>query len=520
MAIELKMTVREIWNQPESVITKIKDWISSQRWSGLQNIKYFEVSIEDWIMFEKSDKYEIVGFVISINEGKKSKKNSKFLIYLPFIFYYDKNLIDLTPDIVIRNDYEHLFLKQAEYFPPYLNLIFNNMRDNIIMNTKKGKKLLFTSKDTKINSLLTDIKILDFKKGETTNFLLKISSNGEDFVLKCYKKVAYNPEPSFLMDLFHNGFENVIKPIALCEYQHSFLNPLYLISEFIKIEADLGLRYWNNLENYFHDTDFREVEQELSNLNEKLINLIIDFHQNSYNLEKINKKIEFYSRDDITFFKNAIKVIINNIYSNDSINKMKFHNKFLKKMQEMENIIDNLHIFIDWPKIRVHQDLHLGQILIEKESNKLIITDFEGDPNRPEIEKNKKDLIFRDLASIITAFLYIQLNKFKNHYSKQDFLEIYLQLDEIKNQELKNVLRKINIWTKTVINNFIKLYYNKLEYIFERSLRNNNFEAFKMGIIIYTYDRIIREIFYELKFRRENLKIPLSMLFILNGVLF
>ena len=520
MAIELKMTINDFWNPPESVITRIKNWISSQRWSGLQDIKYFDISIEDWIMFEKSDKYGIVGFFISIIQDKGSKKNSKFLIYLPFIFYYDKKLIDFTPDIVIKNDFEHLFLKQAEYCLPYLNLIFNNMKDNVIMNTNKGNKIFFTSKDAKINSMSTDIKILDFKKGETTNFLLKLSSKGENFILKCYRKVAYNPEPNFLVDLFHNGFENVIKPIALCEYQHNFLNPLYLISEFVEIESDLGLLYWNNLENYFQDKDFRQVEIELSNLNEKLVNLIIKFHQNSFNLEKFNKKVEKFSTNDINFFKNAIKIIINHINSNNSINKMNFYDYFLKKIQEFENIIDNLHIFIDWPKIRIHQDLHLSQILIEKESNKLIITDFEGDPNRPETEKNKNDLIFRDLASIITAFLYIQQNQFKNHYKERDFLELYLQSDETKDNRSKRILNKMNVWIKAVITNFIELYHDKLVSIFEIKLKNQNFEAFKKGIMIYTYDRIIREIFYEQSFRRESLKIPLSILFILNEGLF
>ncbi|NHI91917.1 MAG: hypothetical protein EAX96_05400 [Candidatus Lokiarchaeota archaeon] len=510
----------EIWNQPELVINRIKNWIKRQRWAGLQNIENFDILIDDWLIFENNNKYKIIGYFFIINKIEESKKIQISRIFLPFLFYFDKKLIEFEPDIVIKNELEQLFLIQAEYSSHYLSLIIKNMEENLIIVTNKKKEISFSSKDPTIKSLLNEFRIKDFNKGQTTNFLLKLLSNKEEFILKCYRKMAYNPEPIFLIDLFKNGFENIINPIAVCEYRDNYNIPLYLISDFINFKSDLGLKYWNNLNDYLQNGVFQKTKKDLIKLNESLVDLIIRFHYNSFDLDNKNKKLENFSKNDSLFFNNAIKKIFNYLISTNSIKAMKYNNLLIEKISQIENLFNNLPLFIDWYKIRVHQDLHLGQILIEKESNKLIITDFEGDPNRPESEKDKKDLIFRDLASVITAFFYIKQNLIKKNFENVKILDLYLESTKIKDEILINFLEKSKIWIQTVINDFIKSYYEKLDIIFKDELKNKNFDNFKTGILIYTYERIIREIYYEIKFRTENLEIPLSILFILNEISF
>jgi maltose alpha-D-glucosyltransferase/alpha-amylase len=55
-------------------------------------------------------------------------------------------------------------------------------------------------------------------------------------------------------------------------------------------------------------------------------------------------------------------------------------------------------------KTRHHGDYHLGQVLISK--NDFIITDFEGEPERPVEERRRKHSPIRDVAGMVRSFSY------------------------------------------------------------------------------------------------------------------
>jgi maltose alpha-D-glucosyltransferase/alpha-amylase len=57
---------------------------------------------------------------------------------------------------------------------------------------------------------------------------------------------------------------------------------------------------------------------------------------------------------------------------------------------------------IDGQRIRIHGDLHLGQVL--DTGNDVIIIDFEGDTGRPLSERRLKRPALTDLASLIRSF--------------------------------------------------------------------------------------------------------------------
>ena len=76
-------------------------------------------------------------------------------------------------------------------------------------------------------------------------------------------------------------------------------------------------------------------------------------------------------------------------------------------------------------KIRVHGDLHLGQVLVAQ--NDIYIVDFEGEPNRPIAERRYKTTPLADLSALLRSFDYAAwttiLQMTPGHEPRRDRLE-------------------------------------------------------------------------------------------------
>ena len=145
---------------------------------------------------------------------------------------------------------------------------------------------------------------------------------------------------------------------------------------------------------------------------------------------------------------------------------------------------------IDAVKTRIHGDYHLGQVLFDGKD--FFIIDFEGEPMLSISERRLKRTPFKDVAGIIRSFHYAALGRLllNPNYRKEDF------------PRLEAWARQ---WYHYVSRFFLTAY---LDTVAGQAFVPSTEEGIKLLLRIYSLEKAIYEVGYEMNSRPDWLRIP------------
>jgi maltose alpha-D-glucosyltransferase/alpha-amylase len=153
-------------------------------------------------------------------------------------------------------------------------------------------------------------------------------------------------------------------------------------------------------------------------------------------------------------------------------------------------------------KIRVHGDLHLGQMLrINSGSGEgdFIIIDFEGEPARPIVERRRKHSPLKDVAGVIRSFSYASFSAVEQFLSGT--------LPKPKQADRERSENWAHWWQNAATARFLSAY---RETIAIRPELVPAGETAQTLLNAYLLEKALYELLYELNNRPQWLRIPIA----------
>lgn len=402
--------------------------------------------------------------------------------FLPLICVFNK---DISSEILQGN-----YFRLTNQEKPMIRTIYYAAEYDVdfwktIIN--KPNKGLASFKDVRdvnyikkiINSKQFNIKILG--SGNTTNIVLKFyTENSKPIVCKIYKNLMPNLEITILTHLSKFDYKNIpivyaVAQIPLRIARKCKKSVQILFSEFINSDKDAGSIFWNQFHDYISNADINIICMEKEKYDNfffkvfeisakyaekigqsvrELHNLLKQSDSNANTSNRVYNKNTSFEEIKIDFREEQYKI-------QDFENLNKKIRGFLIEFINDEHLIDEhlLEIFKLNPihfdlfqnylnKQLIHQDLHLGQMIIgETPDRDPILLDFEGDPQLSIKERLEKYPVIQDLASIKRAFSYIKYNALVSYFKRKFNPDI---LSYIFSNKIKLEGRNIEIMLFTI----------------------------------------------------------------------
>jgi maltose alpha-D-glucosyltransferase/alpha-amylase len=419
----LKKRMEELLEAPSRTTLEqgiLPNWLQNRRWFAGKDAAIEKVNLAYGVRFGDAQHPVLLSEIEVTGGGQTSRYQ------LPFGFIAEDQVGTALPQQLalsrVRRGPQVGLITDAFSLESFIRAVLQGMQNSTVLPSDGGEiRFEPTAELAKLG--LTAESDVRYLSAEQSNSSVVV---GNSLVLKLIRKVASGVHPELEMSAYLTaaGFGN-ISPLlgAVVRRDAAGVDNLLMIAQgYLSNQGDAWEWTQNNLERALRDEladAMSEQEQHYNALGElkdfaaMLGQRLGEMHQvlaaSSENPDfdpqiTTQKDASATGKDVVAQIEHALKLLKQhqhelNPADKTLVSRLQEHKKaILSHVQELaKKTAGGL-------RIRVHGDLHLGQVLVIKGDAYLI--DFEGEPARPLPERRGKHSPYKDVSGVLRSFDY------------------------------------------------------------------------------------------------------------------
>ncbi|MDX1627184.1 MAG: hypothetical protein R3345_00710 [Fulvivirga sp.] len=507
----------------EKLTTALAGYMLKTRWyaAKTQKAKSFKIDLE--LPLHLEDQATAYAITIEVNF------EAGFTEYYFMTIAFCEEEVE-KPGVISRAHYgkKEGYIIDALYWEEFRKFLFEQLK-NQQKFTDEGHTLYFEKGNIlRRSENYASSEVMGFDQSNTS-----IQYNNKYF-LKIYRRLFQDTNPDYELTKYLSddaGYKNSPRYAGSLSWHKSDFNVLSLglMQEKIENKGEVWSEVINEIKQYFkriyeYKTDVNKIEhitlfeqRKISALDDEIVDLI--GFQSLKNVQKIAKRVAemhvalFKNRFDTAFnpvdfnpdysvwLKNRIMYQFNARYIlvEQNLDKLDgLAKQYAERFLASRDLITNQFLgfeehLLNSQRIRIHGDLHLGQILSGKDDDFYII-DFEGEPESTIRDRKVKQTPLKDVAGLLRSY----------HYAVYAVIfddQFKIKLDEAA------IFQAGEKYYQCVLSVFLKTY---LDTAMSSNMDVGYFPEIVYLLKYHLLEKAVYEIGYELKSRPDWAVIPLS----------
>ena len=348
--------------------------------------------------------------------------------FLPIALFWKETLLPLAQQYAlarVRRNSEVGMLTDAFSVSEFATGMLQNLRaaTEISLNSASGPITIRFEPEETLNALdLPDDVSVEWFSGEQSNSSLTL---GNKAILKLMRRVVpgIHPEAEMTRHLTRMGYAN--SPTLLGEVvrldAQNVRHTLALLHSHIHNQGDAWAWTLDYLKRILENTVL--TSENRADYNEELLSYMAVAGTIGKRLAQLHAALSLpsddaafspelttaaqarqWAKDIRTMLSAALKALTQHKQTLTPAARLQADDLHAQRQELLAEIDRRAEQAVDSLRIRIHGDLHLGQVLIAQ--NDIYLIDFEGEPVRPLSERRSKSSPWRDVAGLLRSFDY------------------------------------------------------------------------------------------------------------------
>ncbi|MCJ7770049.1 hypothetical protein MUP37_00560, partial [Candidatus Bathyarchaeota archaeon] len=467
-------------------------------------------------------------FVFIIRVFTQDRPQEPKTFYIPLQLCQDKNEDGWFP---VKCADDTLWIREGEYSKEYSNFILKSLSKSLTIDCQNGQMVFRPTqgqfKETRVDTSTT------LAKGDSTNIVVKVTvETNPALVIKTYKNVtSVNPEPEMLTALTEAEFKNSPRTLGRLTYTRQEEQvPLSIIQDFEDNNGEAYRPFTESLLQLLRSQSWLQGHDPILRDAWKLGETISTMHHCLGQSSLAGFGAISIDENDLESWRTRLKILLDttltdlsqNIRALDPFAARLVETVFSERNKILRSL-ESYRMMLGIKKIRTHQDLHLGQILLKHGGETdFIITDFEGDPQRMDKTRMERECPLRDLGTMARSFSYLRYQVLTESHPRtkkilyQDIaaqeLRAFPDLDvEKSSTSSETVFTIAKAWEQSVRRSMLQGYLNQSKELHDDFLPpETNYQTVDSISSLWEIEKAILEAKYEIHHRQQNIIIPLA----------